>query len=298
MKNIWKDRNWTPMLLKEETKPFNSSKYFFELKYDGIRALIFCNKKELKIQSRNQQDITHLFPELQNIKKMVHTNTIFDGEIIIMDEGKPSFSKIQARLHLKNTKKMSQLSKKQPVTFMAFDILYEKKDLTQYPLLKRKEYLSAYSDNDYFIKTKVIEKEGIRLFKNVQKFALEGIVAKNKNSTYHINERTDDFIKIKNTQRDEFLIGGYIEKKNGILSLALGEYIDTKFYYVGQVSIGPKVQKYQQIKAQKPSRNFFVDFSKPIHFVKPVISCHIIYLERTKNNHLRHPVWQEIKEGD
>jgi ATP-dependent DNA ligase len=296
MKNIWKNRNWTPMLLKEEKTPFNSKDHLFELKYDGIRALIFGNKKELKIQSRHQQDLTLLFPELQEIKKILHTNTIFDGEIISMEQARPSFSKIQTRLHIKNNQKIKLLSKKDPVIFMAFDILYEKKDLTTYPLLKRKEYLKLYPDNDYFIKTKVIENDGIHLFKSVQNLSLEGIVAKSKTGTYHINERTTDFIKIKNIQRDEFYIGGYLEKKNGILSLALGEYMNQKFYYVGKVSIGQKNKKYGQIKKLQSSKNYFVNYSEPIHYVKPTITCQIAYLERTKNNHLRHPIWQEQKE--
>jgi len=292
--NIWKNRDWTPMLLKEIDKPFNSNDYIFEIKFDGIRTVIYANKKEVRIISRNQKDMTQLFPELQTIKNIVNKNTIFDGEIVTFIDGKPSFSELQKRIHLKDMRKVESISKENPITFMAFDILYENKDLTTLPLLKRKDFLEKYKDTDYFIKTKMINKDGIKLFKSIQKLGLEGIVAKNKFSLYHINKRTDDFIKIKNIQRDEFLIGGYEHKKNGILSLAIGEYIDKDFCFVGNVSINPKHKLYNIILKQKKSKNYFQDLNKDIIYIKPIISCHIKYLERTKNNHLRHPIILDI----
>lgn len=294
MINLWKERNWEPMLLKEIDKPFDSNDYIFELKFDGIRAIIFVNKKEVKIKSRNNKDLTYLFPELQDLSKMVDKNVIFDGEIIAFDNGKDSFSKIQERLHLKNPEKILKVATKAPVTFIVFDILYENKNLIDLPLLERKKYLKKYKDTDYFIKTKTINKTGILLFESVKKMNLEGIVAKLKKGKYYINARTDNFIKIKNIQRDEFIIGGYEEKKNNILSLAIGEYVNQQFHYVGKVSISKKNKIYNTVKNIKKTKNYFCDFNENIFYVKPTISCHVEYLERTKNNHLRHPIFKNI----
>lgn len=292
--NIFKERNWSPMLLKEIDKPFNSNDYIFELKFDGIRAIIFASPKEVKIQSRNKQDMTVLFPELQVIKKLVKKNVIFDGEIVAFENNKPSFSKLQKRIHLKNKTIIKNTSLNDPITFVVFDILYENKDLTILPLETRKEYLNKYDDNDVFVKTKAIKKDGIKLFNSVKKLGLEGIVAKHIDSLYHINKRTDDFIKIKNIQRDEFIIGGYEIKKNDILSLSIGEYINNELHFVGKVSISKKVSIYNKIKQQEKSKNYFCDFDEDIYYIKPSISCHIAYLERTKNNHLRHPIFKDI----
>lgn len=294
MINLWKERNWSPMLLKEIDKPFDSEDYIFELKFDGIRAVIFANKKSVKIQSRNQVDLTHLFPELQKISELVDKNVIFDGEIIAFENNKDSFSKIQERIHLKNKDKIEYAAIENPVTFIAFDILYENKNLTTLPLIKRKDYLNKYNENDYFVKSKVIDTYGKKLFKSIKKMNLEGIVAKLKNGKYYINKRCEEFIKIKNIKRDEFIIGGYKEMKNNILSLAIGEYIDNKFHFVGKVSIGKKVSIYNKIKNLKQTKNYFYDFNEDIAFVKPTITCHIEYLERTKNNHLRHPIFKDI----
>lgn len=291
---IWKNRSWTPMLLKEIKKPFNSLDYIFELKFDGIRAIIFASPKEVKIQSRNGKDLTKLFPELQEIKNLVHTNTIFDGEIVAFEKEKPSFEKIQKRLRLKNRKKIETLSINEPITYMVFDILYEKKDLTKLELIKRKKYLEKYKDQEYFVKTKIFENNGVEFFQKVKKINLEGIVAKKKNGYYFINERTSEFIKIKNLQRDEFYIGGYSKKKNEILSLAIGEMIDNQFYFVGKVKISPKNNIYKKILESIKTKNYFCNFEEEIYYIKPTISCHVTYLERTKKNHLRHPVLKEI----
>ena len=71
MKNLWKNRDFMPMLIEEVDKPFNSKNYIYEVKFDGARALVFANSIEVKIMSRNKNDVTYLYPELQSIKKLV-----------------------------------------------------------------------------------------------------------------------------------------------------------------------------------------------------------------------------------
>ncbi len=293
MIDIWKNRSWGPMLLKRIPEPFDSKEHIFEIKFDGIRAIIFASPKEVYIQSRNKKDITSLFPELQDIKNIVKKNVIFDGEIVVFNNGKSSFAKISERMHLKNDLKIKKAFLDNPVCFVCFDLLYENKNLTTQPLIERKKYLSKYPDNEYFIKTKAIDKEGIKLFKQITKLGLEGIVAKKKDGKYYINKRCDEFIKIKNIQDGNYLIGGYEKKKNNILSLAIGEYIDKKFVYAGKVSLGPKAKIYSQVLKQKKSHNYFADFNEDINYIKPSINIEVTFLEKTKNGHLRHPIYKE-----
>lgn len=291
--NIWKNRTWTPMLLKQIPKPFDSKDYYFEVKFDGIRAVIFANPQKVIIQSRNQKDITYLFPELESIKSLVKTNVIFDGEITAGDGSVSSFSQIQKRIHLKNKNLIASSSLNNPVTFMCFDILYENKDITSLPLNKRKLLLDKYNNNDNFLKVKYFSEKGKKVFNEAKKLGLEGIIAKNINSQYFINKRTDDFIKIKIIEHDEFIIGGYEIKKNNILSLAIGEYQEKSLMYVGNVSISPKASIYKKILEAKKSNNPFKDFNKKITYIKPALKCHVQYLSRTSNNHLRHPIYKD-----
>ena len=287
--NLWKNRSFTPMLLKEIDKPFNSKKYYYELKYDGYRALIFVNKNEIYIQSRNENDITYLYPELSNIKKIVNKNVIFDGEIVIFENNKPSFNKISKRSKLKNKNIIKKESINNPVIFIAFDILYENKNLTNLSLIERKKILEKYQDTDFFIKSKVYLNNGIKLYNFVKKNNLEGIVIKDINGLYHINNRTSDFIKVKNIKSDNFFIAGYINNNKYTSSLVLCEKYNNDYIYVGKVLISKKNNIYKKILNIKKCKNYLKIENNDITFIKPILSCKINYLERTKNGHLRHP---------
>lgn len=290
--DIWNDRDFGPMLLSEVKEAFDSDDYIYELKFDGTRALVFACKDKVVIKNRHMQDITYLYPELQNIKSIVNKRVIFDGEIVSFDGGVPSFKKLNERSHLKDRFKIKYQSRCNPVVFVCFDILYENCDLRSLSLLKRKSKLNKYIDNDYFIKNMYVESSGVLFFHKVKKLGLEGIVAKRKDSMYFINKRTTEWIKIKNLRCESFYIGGYVETKRSV-SLLLGEYRDGKLYYVGRVVMSLKDALYGKIKKSKV--RFRTVFEKDIDdacFIKPQYKCFVEYMERTKNNHLRQPVFR------
>lgn len=286
--NLWKI-DWTPMLLKEQLKPFNSKDYIYEVKFDGIRAIIFATSKKVTIKSRNGKDLTSLFPELHLIQELVKEDTIFDGEIIALESGKPSFRKIQNRLHLKEYPKIEVMCKRNPVIFMCFDILYQKKDLTKLQLLERKKILSKIADNEVFVKVKYIEEYGTELFESVKKMNLEGIVAKEKKSTYEINRRGNEWIKIKHFKVETYFIAGFIENKTNV-SLLLAEKRKIKFYYVGKVSMFKENPLFNQLKEEKIQKNTIENCDEKATFISPRIKCKVKYLEKTKEGILRHPV--------
>ena len=287
--SLW-NKVFSPMLLAETNKPFNSKDYLYEIKYDGVRVLVYVSPNDLKIINRNLNDMTYLFPEILELKRKVNKNVIFDGEVISEVNGKPSFSKLQERLHLKNKNKINKLSEDASVTFIAFDILYEDKDLINLPLIERKKYLNKYEDNNIFVKSFYIEEKGKELFKQIKRRDLEGIVAKNKNGKYYINTRCDEWIKIKNFKCEEFYIGGYeIKKSLYVISIALGEYIKDELMYVGFCSLSKKNPLYEKIINSKLTTNSFLNYNDKINFIKPEFKIKINYMERTKDNHLRQP---------
>ena len=293
--NLWENRHFGPMLLKQVEKPFNDKNYIYEMKFDGYRALIFASKNHLQILSRNHKDITYLYPELQSIQKLVKQNVIFDGEIICEDNGLPSYQMLQKRSHKKNKTQIKQEMIEHPVEYIAFDILYEGKDLTNLSLLKRKKILHKYQNTDVFIKAKYIEEYGKELFKEIQKRKIEGIVAKKKNGFYHINSRTDDFIKTKNLITETFCIGGYIENQSNTISLLLGEYIQNELHFVGKVLVSEKQEISKKLKETKPSKNGFIDYQEDAIYLTVKYKAKINYLERTKSGHLRHPVYVDYE---
>jgi len=293
--NLWKERTWKPMLLKEIDKPFQDKDYYYEIKFDGIRAIIYASKNKVEIRSRNGKNLTSLYPELQSIKNLVTTNTIFDGEIIALENGKPSFLKLQERMHLKDPIKIEFRSQKDPVIFMCFDLLYHEKNLIDYPLFKRKEELNKFPENEIFVKVKNIEEQGILFFQNIKKLNLEGMVAKNKNSLYIINQRTDSWIKIKNKRHGKFYIVGYFEKEqNNVISLILAKKNSQEFIYVGKVSMAKKNPLYKKIKEQPNIKSSIKKtFKEKIIFISPKYQCQVEFLEYTENGQLRHPTFKK-----
>ena len=287
--SLW-NKDIKPMLLGEVEEVFDSKEYLYEVKYDGIRVLVFVSKDKVVIRSRYGIDITGLFPEMKVLCKMVKGNVIFDGEIIMLDNNKVSFSKLQKRIHLKNKKTIEFLSKTNPIIFICFDVIYEGKDLINLSLLERKYVLSNYKDNDVFIKSTYVIGDGTKLFNAIKKLDMEGIVAKKINSKYLVNERSDNWLKIKNYKSGNFIILGYINKEEShVISLVLGEHLNKKIVYVGKVILGKKRNLADKILKMKKSKAVVKIKDKDVIFIKPEIKCLIKYLERTENGLLRQP---------
>lgn len=282
-----------PMLLSEEEKPFNSEDFLYEVKFDGIRALIYIDKNKIIIKSRNNTILNDIFPELTNIKYITDRKCIFDGEIILMYKNKISFDKLKIRMNTKNKEKIEEYKINNPVTFICFDILYEDKDLTNLTLVKRKKILNKYKDNEYFVKSRIYD-DGIKLFNIIKKNNLEGIVAKKKDSKYYIGKRTEEWIKIKRLNESDYYICGYKELEN-VLSLLLGKKTNSKYIFVSKVVLGKKREECKLIKKCKRTKNYLTDFDEEYIYIKPELICSVTYLEKTNNNHLRHPIFKELK---
>lgn len=278
----------SPMLLKEVNKPFNNKNYIYELKYDGIRTLMYVSDKTFKLITRNGNDVAGIFPELKSIQKIVGMKkVIFDGEIVAFKNNKPSFSELQCRSHLKNKSKIKSMMNEIPVCFVAFDIIYLDKDLTNLSLLERKNILNKFRDTDIFIKTKMYD-DGLKLFSNIKKIGLEGIVAKLKSSPYIPNKRVEVWVKIKNFKKEYFYVYGFSKLKDKY-ALYLGEFKNKKLYPVGKVSVMENNNVLKLVKKQKKINNLFIDLNENLTYVEPINKILVHYLEKTENNTLRQP---------
>ena len=278
-----------PMLLKEVPTPFNSSEYVYELKFDGIRATIHLGPQEFKIFSRSGKDITALYPELQQIPRPHKDHLIFDGEIVAFVQNKPSFAHLEEREHLKDPLKIQYFATHQPVCYIAFDCLYQNRDLTSLTLIKRQEKLHSFPENDYFLISPTFN-DGQKLFRKVVKLNLEGIVAKRLDSPYEVATRSSNWLKIKNLQKSVFYVGGLSEEpQNAVASLYLGEYKDGKLYFVGKVTIGKRQKLYTKLKKLPPRQTSpFSDYHNVgVTYLPPKYQCLVTYLNRTRQNHLR-----------
>ena len=293
--NIYENQIFVPMLLKSTKKPFNDKDYIFELKFDGIRTLIFVDKNNINIRNKRSDILNNRYPELISIKEKVNKKVIFDGEIVTFIDGKPNFEKLKERALLKNKMKINYHSKNYPVIFIAYDILYENKDLTNLPLLKRKEILSKYKNTDNFVVPEYFDTYGKDLYKVVESKNLEGIIAKKKDSTYKINKRSSDWIKIKNLLDDDFYICGYKEEKDKpMASLLLGSKKQNKMIFSGTVNIGKKNKEFLLVKKMPIDKKPTIVRDNYINII-PNLECTVSYMEKTKNNMMRQPVYKGLR---
>jgi bifunctional non-homologous end joining protein LigD len=173
------------MLLERAFTPFDDPEWSFELKWDGWRAIADVTPKHTTIWTRHGNDVTHRFPELQALSLELGDRVILDGEICAFDErGMPQFDRVI----------------RGPVTFVAFDVLHHRRRrLISKPLFERQRSLEQLvpQDSAHIIRSKAIHGEGVALFKQVDKLALEGIVAKRLASTYQPGIRSCDWLKIR-----------------------------------------------------------------------------------------------------
>ena len=208
-----------------------------------------------------------------------------DGELVVLQDGKPNFYALQKLSLMGNTFRISLSEKSNPVQFVAYDILYYiGKDLTDLPLMERKKYLSEkVTEGYYFSVSRYIEREGKAFFELTKREGLEGIVAKRKDGKYHIGKRTRDWLKIKVMQDEDLLICGYQPDDEGkVKDLILG-YFDEEGKLLSPAKItlffngvlvqlekeikGPTSRRGQAYKAHSPEQRILIqDHNNPIQF--------------------------------
>src|SRR6266699_6922173 len=231
-----------PMLATLVDEPFSNSDWIFETKWDGFRSVCFIRKGKARFVSRNQLEMTQQYPELATIAKHVDAKeAILDGEIVALDErGMPRFQLLQPRVGRKSG--IEALRGKGQIVYYVFDLLYcDGYDLTSCELVERKAALELIIRPATFVKVSDhIEAEGEHFFKHIEKFDLEGMIAKRAASPY-VQRRSSDWLKVKTVKRSEVVIGGYTQPRGSRAyfgALVVGLYRGGGLHYVGHTGGG------------------------------------------------------------
>jgi bifunctional non-homologous end joining protein LigD len=284
-----------PMLATPIDEPFDNPAWLFEIKWDGYRAIGFIEDSSIRLVSRNQNDLTGQFSELRELPKFVKArNAILDGEIVAIDEqGRPSFSLMQQRTGFQPGLRRLPGREGVPILYYAFDLLYlDGYDLRRVGLEKRKELLQSVLESGEIVRfSDHYPEKGRELFEVARQRGLEGILAKKRDSAYQ-EERTRDWLKIKITQRQECVIGGYTDPEGTrqyFGSLVLGLY-DKRGHlvHVGQVGTGFDQRTLKEIYERlKPLETKTIPFHgeigglRKVHFVSPKLVAEIKFSEWT-----------------
>jgi bifunctional non-homologous end joining protein LigD len=305
-----------PMLATSIETPFDGPDWLFEVKWDGYRAIAFVDKGQVRLVSRNQNNLTAQYADLHDLPKFLNAKTaLLDGEIVALDEhGHSSFSLMQQRTGFRDRNRRLAPQPQISVLYYAFDLLcLDGYDLRHVPLEDRKQALAsiliAPSDtirlSDHFIAN------GKGLFEVARQEGLEGIIAKKRTSFYE-ERRSREWLKIKITHRLEAVIGGYTEPEGSrehFGSVVLGLY-DKKgnLIHVGQAGSGfdqrTLAQLWKLLKPLETKTNPFhgkVEALKRVHWIKPKLVAEIEFSEWTHPTEeggpkLRAPVFLRLRD--
>lgn len=299
--DIFDKKNIKPMLIVEAQEPFNDVNFIYELKLDGIRCIAYLDDKSTELRNKRNLIVNTTYPELQHINKNIKKKCILDGEVIVSIDGKPNFAEVQKRSLMTNKLKIEFASKKHPVSFVAYDILYyDDKQITDLPQLERKKILNkAIKENERLSISRYIEEKGIELYELTVAQDLEGIVAKHKDSKYYFGKNTSDWIKIKNLKDDDFVVCGYIEKSSNIVSIVIGQYNpNNQLIYKGHVTMGISKSDFNVISNSKRIDMPYFPVPKGNEnaiWLEPINVCTVKFMERTSSGGLRQPVFKGLR---
>jgi bifunctional non-homologous end joining protein LigD len=303
-----------PMLATSIDEPFDHPEWLFEIKWDGYRAIAFIAKGKVRLVSRNQNDLTAQYSELQSVSSFIQAETaILDGEIAALDEqGRASFSLMQQRTGIRQGGRRAPSRGDIPVLYYVFDLLYlDGYDLRRVSLEQRKDLLAKITSLDGPIRYSDHFSQGKALFDVAKQKGLEGILAKLRNSVYE-ERRTREWLKIKITQTLDCVVGGYTDPEGSreyFGSIVLGLY-DKKesLIHVGQAGTGfdqaTLKQVWQALKKLETKRSPFpygVEALREVHWVKPELVAEIKFSEWTHESaaggmKLRAPVFLGLRE--
>lgn len=288
-----------PMLATLTDKPFNSNAWIFEVKWDGYRVISKKYNNNVALSSRNLISFDKLFPTIKKNLASVKGNFVLDGEAVALDESnRPDFQLIQ------NYKRTGRGT----IVYYVFDLLWLNGYNTEtLPVIERKHLLKELlPDTENIFYSDHIVNNGIKLFKEVRKLKIEGIIAKKASSEYYENTRSHNWLKIKTEETLDAVICGYTEPRGSrkyFGALILGVYDNDKLIYIGHTGTGfnytDQLTVFNLLKKYAVKKSHFEKSPKPnapVTWLKPAVVCEVKYSQVTNEGVLRHPVFMRIRD--
>jgi bifunctional non-homologous end joining protein LigD len=298
------------MLARPGALPRDERKWGFEVKWDGIRTIAFLDHGHTSLQGRKFTDFTPRYPEVRGLARALGARrVILDGEIVAFDaEGKPSFERLQARMHLASDSAVRRRVRDTPVTYVAFDLLYlDGHSTLALTYEQRRELLEALELEGPAWRAPAYHRgEGSALLEATRELGIEGIVAKRLDSTYDPGRRSSGWLKIKNVCEQDVVIGGWTPGEGGRSStlgaLAAGVMEDGELKYVGKVGTGFTAQTLALLQRElEPLRTGASPFKgrqppKGTVFVDPRLVARVELREWTRSGTMRAPSFKGLRD--
>lgn len=286
---------------------FDPSEWAFEMKWDGVRALATVRDGRVTLRSRNDNDLTVQYPELQELGERAGVDGVFDGEVVAVDDkGRPSFSRLQDRMGLTRARDVEAARRRSPVRLLLFDVLEaDGHDLTRLGYDARREALVTVVDPGGAIDVPpAVEGDLDHAVAQSRDRGLEGVVAKKRSSRYAEGRRSEAWVKIKHHVTQEVVVGGWRpgrgRRAGGVGSLLLGIPGPDGLEYVGRVGTGFSDRDLDDVgallgKAERKTSPFVVvprPDARDAHWVTPRRVGEVAFAEWTADGRLRQPSWR------
>ena len=292
--------------------PSDDDAFAYELKWDGVRAIAYVDGVEnrLRLESRNLNDVTPRYPEVHPLaRECPGHRLVLDGEIVAFDEnGRPSFGRLQPRMHLTGARQVEQRMLDTPVVYLLFDVLHIDGESTRG--LSWTERRSLLEDLDLkgpnWQTPAAYVGNGEAVLAASQQGGLEGVVAKRLTSRYEPGRRSKDWLKIKNTCRQEFVVAGWLpgggSRSGRIGALLIGYYDDGRLRFAGKVGTGFTDAELARLGAAfeplaRPTSPFAGKVPyREARFLEPVLVAEVEFTEWTHTATLRHPSYKGLRD--
>lgn len=299
----------TPMVATTAPLPADDDAWAFEIKWDGVRTVAYAEPGRLRLISRTGRDVTRQYPEIGPLSRQLGSRrVVLDGEIIAFDDGRPSFERLQSRINVTADTDIRRLQRKVPVVYVIFDVLYVdgRSLMTSSYEQRRIELDSLQLSGPNWNVPDYQRGDGQVLLDATRSQRLEGVVAKRLSSIYNPGRRSRQWLKIKNVNRQEVVIGGWIpgqgQRSETIGALAVGYYAEGELTYAGKVGTGFDAATLRMLRGRlKPLETPDSPFvgrqpQKDTVFVAPELVCEVEFNEWTQSGTLRQPSYQGLRD--
>jgi bifunctional non-homologous end joining protein LigD len=298
-----------PMLARSGSLPRDEQKFGFEVKWDGIRTVLFCDHGHVYLQGRNFSDFTPRYPEVRGLgPELGARRVVLDGEVVAFDDqGRPSFERLQARMNLGSDSAVRRRVRDTPVTYVIFDLLYlDGRSTLPLAYEDRRRVLEALELEGPAWRTPAYHRgEGSALLAATRELGIEGVVAKRLDSPYEPGRRTAGWIKVKNVNLQDVVIGGWTPGEGGrsahLGALAVGVMDEGRLVYAGKVGTGFTETTLTMLRRElEPLRRADSPFTgrqppKGTIFVEPRLVASVEFREWTKSGTLRAPSFKGLR---
>ena len=286
----------------------NGADWAYEMKWDGVRAIAVVERSRVRLASRNGNDVTVAYPEIQALGDALELPAVLDGEIVAADDaGRASFQRLQARMHLRDPGAIAQIAQQVPVAYVVFDLLWLDGHLvTDAAYTQRRGLLEDLALRGPSWQTPPASDDGDEAFAISKQLGFEGVIAKRRDSRYEPGRRSTAWRKVKHHREQEFVVGGWLEGEGSrggrIGALLIGYYDDEGLKYAGRVGTGFTEAELDRLAGLlaplATTENPFAGKGLPrdAHFVQPELVAEVRFTEWTEGGRIRHPAYLGLRD--